>query len=389
MTVKGFFKSNVFKCLVTLLCVLLVSGIFLTIMNGLLAISDEERFARAISKIYGKSVATTPVAVADYNTNATIEEAYKVEDGNYLVKSTGKGGYENGTVTCWVVVEYKNGAVCGIGKVVIDSNKNQSYIDRVGEKALNQFSELYSSEVNEKGYTEDMITNATVKGTKTAICNAVNGALDYVNNAFGKVRALGERFLEEIQKAYGENVISVYGTDETGAEKLITKEDETVTGFKVDEKHGNATVTEYYKLKYNDGEKDILHYLISSTGNGGYQDGTVTCRVTIAIVGGKPTTIYNAAITGNVGQSYINDIKHMGNYSNVDITADGFEFAPAGDFLTSGATKSSTAIVNAVNGAVSYIKTVKFETSEPEEPEEGEGEDSGNDSDENGEGGNA
>lgn len=380
MTVKQFFKSNVFKCLATLLCVLLISGIFLTIMNALLAVTPEEKFQRAISKIYGKNVETTAVAVADYNSNATIEEAYRVEDGNYLVKSTGKGGYENGTVTCWVVVEFKNGAVSGIGKVVIDSNKNQSYIDRVTEKALNQFSELYENEII---YTENMITNATVKGTKNAICNAVNGALDYVNNSFGKVRALGERFLEEIQKAYGENVISVYGTDDKGAEKLITKEDETVTGFKVDEKHGNATVNEYYKLIYNDGEKDVLHYLITSTGNGGYQDGTVTCRVAIVITDGKPTAIYNATITGNVGQSYINDIKHMDNYSGVDITADGFTFEPAGDFLTSGATKSSTAIANAVNGAVTYVKTLTFET--PDNNPDGDEGDNGD----NGEGGNA
>ena len=380
MTVKGFFKSNIFKCLATLLCVLLISGIFLTIMNALLAVTPEEKFQRAISKIYGKNVATTAVAVADYNSNATIEEAYRVEDGNYLVKSTGKGGYENGTVTCWVVIEFNNGAVCGIGKVVIDSNKNQSYIDRVTDKALNQFGELYNSEINEKGFTENMITNATVKGTKTAICNAVNGALDFVNNSFGKVRALGERFLEEIQKAYGENVISVYGTDDKGVEKLITKEDETVTGFKVEAQHGNATVNEYYKVKYTVGESEILHYLITSTGNGGYQDGTVTCRVAIAITNGKPTTIYNATIIGNVGQSYINDIKHMGNYSGQDITGDGFAFEPSGDFLSSGATKSSTAIANAVNGAITYVKTLTFEA--PEKNPDGDGGD-------NGEGGNS
>lgn len=385
MSVKQFFKSNVFKCLATLLCVLLISGIFLTIMNGLLAVSDEERFQRAISKIYGKTVATTAVAVADYNSNATIEEAYRVEDGNYLVKSTGKGGYENGTVTCWVVIEFKNGAVTGVGKVVIDSNKNQSYIDRVTDKALNQFSELYENEII---YTENMITNATVKGTKNAICNAVNGALDYVNNAFGKVRALGERFLEEIQKIYGENIIEVYGTDGNGVEKLITKEDETVKGFEVNAQYGNATVNEYYKVKYNDGEKDVLHYLVSSTGNGGYQDGTVTCRVAVAIVDGKPTTLYNATITGNVGQSYINDIKHMDNYSGVDITADGFAFTPAGDFLTSGATRSSTAIANAVNGAIDYLKTLTFETPDGGDNEGDEGESGDNGDGESAEGGN-
>ncbi|MDE5667509.1 MAG: hypothetical protein K2I29_04650, partial [Clostridia bacterium] len=127
MTVKGFFKSNVFKCLVTLLCVLLVSGIFLTVMNGLLAVSDQERLDRAINKIYGKSVSYTELAVADYNSNATIEAAYKIkDDGNYLVKSTGKDGFDNGTITCWVVVEISGTSISGVGKVVIDSNKGQT-----------------------------------------------------------------------------------------------------------------------------------------------------------------------------------------------------------------------------------------------------------------------
>ena len=106
MTVKEFFKGKAFKCIAALLCVLLISGIFLTIMNSLLAVTDQERFDRAIKKIYGKAVKTEAVAVADYNSNATIEEAYKIkDDGNYLVKATGKGGFDNGTVTCWIVVK--------------------------------------------------------------------------------------------------------------------------------------------------------------------------------------------------------------------------------------------------------------------------------------------
>ena len=102
---------------------LLVSGIFLTVMNGLLAVSDQERLDRAINKIYGKPVAYTEVDVANYNDNATINAAYRIrDDGNYLVRVTGKGGFDNGTVTCWVVVSVSNGAINGIDKVVIDSN---------------------------------------------------------------------------------------------------------------------------------------------------------------------------------------------------------------------------------------------------------------------------
>lgn len=186
MTVKSFFKSNVFKCLVTLLCVLLVSGVFLTIMNGLLAVSDQERLDRAINKIYGKSVAYTKVDVANYNDSAEITEAYRIkDDGNYLVKSTGKGGFENGTVTCWVVVIVKNGSVGGVQKVVVDSNKGQSYIGNINDKFLSGFYRDYES-----GYMfnpSDGFIKTGATRSATAICNAVNGALDYVNAIFGNV----------------------------------------------------------------------------------------------------------------------------------------------------------------------------------------------------------
>lgn len=364
MTVKQFFKGTVFKCIITLLCVLLISGVFLTVMNGLLEVTDEERFQRALGKIYGKSVTTTAVAVANYNDNAIIEEAYLVkEDGNYLIKSTGKGGFENGTVTCWVVVEVKGGAVSGIANVVIDSSKSQSYISYINNKFLSGF----TTNFNGKDYSpyEGFIkTGATYSAT--AICNAVNGAIDFVNAKFGNVKTEGEKFLEGIQKAYGTNVISVYGTNEKGEEKKITKEDTTVKGFAVNAKYGNATVNEYFVVKYKDGEKDVLHHLVSSTGNGGYENGTVTVRTAFAIENGKPTTIYKAEITGNEKQSFINDVKHMENYSGVDITDDGFAFVTVkpSDYVSTGATKSSTAINNAINGAITYIKTFNFETEE-------------------------
>lgn len=186
MTAKEFFKSVTFKCIITLLCVLLVSGIFLTVMNSLLKVTDEEKFARAISKIYGKNVSTEAVAVADYNDNATINEAYKVkDDGNYLVKATGKGGFDNGTVTCWVVVVVKNGAVAGIDKVVIDSNKGQSYIGNINDKFLNGFKETYVSGEYFNPNQNLIKTGAT--RSANAICNAVNGSIDFVNAIFGNV----------------------------------------------------------------------------------------------------------------------------------------------------------------------------------------------------------
>ena len=382
MTVKQFFKSTTFKCIITLLCVLLVSGIFLTVMNSLLKVTDQEKFDRAIQKIYGKSVKTEAVQVENYNDNATIEEAYLVkDDGNYLIKVTGKGGYDNGTVTCWVVVEIKNGSVSGIGKVVIDSNVGQSYIDRVGSKALDQFSEFYEDGII---YTPNLITGATVTGTKNAICNAVNAALDFANAKCGNVETEAQKLLGNIAKIYGETQISVYGVDENGNEKLIQATDETLNSFiSSPVKVGNATVNSLYKVKFTDGENEVLHYVISSTGTGGYSDGTVTMLTALVIENGAIKGIYKTIITANVNQSYIGDISHLDKYPEAGYTA-GMEFSKADGFFTSGASMSSAAINNAINGAMRYVEA-NIDNLYTEEPAEGGNEEV--EDEENGEGG--
>lgn len=242
MSTKQFFKSTTFKCLITLLCVLLVSGIFLTVMNSLLKVTDEERFERAINKIYGKSVKTEVITISEqYNNNATVEEAYLIkDDGNYLIKSTGKGGFDNGTVTCWVVVVVKGGAVSGVDKVVIDSNKSQSYIGNINEAFLNGFKENFVPNTpNPYNVNVGFVkTGATRSGN--AICNAVNGAVAFVNAKFGNVQ-------EDIFKGkqYTEYI-------DTGATKAVYDEETGLVAFEVvttgatykgaDNKAGNFTI---------------------------------------------------------------------------------------------------------------------------------------------------
>ena len=354
MTTKQFFKSTTFKCLITLLCVLLVSGIFLTVMNSLLKVTDQEKFDRAIKKIYGTSVRTEAVQIENYNDNATIDEAYIVkDDGNYLIKATGKGGYDNGTVTCWIVVEIKNGSVSGIGKVVIDSNVGQSYIDRVGSKALNQFSEFYEDGII---YTPSLITGATVMGTKNAICNAVNAALDFANAKCGNVETEAQKLIKNLESIYGDKEFSVYGVDGDGNDKLIEATDETVTSFIASPvKVGNATINSLYKVKFNDGENEVQHLVVSSTGKGGYEGGTVTTLTSLAIENGAIKGVYKVVITANSGQSYIDKINHLDKYPEAAYT-EGIEFDKAGGFVSSGASYSSAAINNAINGAMRYVE---------------------------------
>ena len=362
MSTKQFFKSTTFKCLITLLCVLLVSGIFLTVMNSLLKVTDQEKFDRAINKIYGKSVKTEAVQIENYNDNATIDEAYLVkDDGNYLIKATGKGGYDNGTVTCWIVVSIKNGSVNGIEKVVIDSNVGQSYIDRVGSKALDQFSEFYEDGII---YTPALITGATVMGTKNAICNAVNAALDFANAKCGNVETEAQKLIKNITNLYAKEIeeygedleFAVYGLDKDGNEKKIEETDESVISFVASPvKVGNATVNSLYKLKIKVADMEITHYIVSSTGTGGYSDGTVTMLTALAIDNGAIAGIFRTIITANTNQSYIGDINHLDKYPEADYF-EGIEFGKGNGFFTSGASMSSAAINNAINGAMRYVE---------------------------------
>ncbi|MDE6597360.1 MAG: hypothetical protein K2K60_01810 [Clostridia bacterium] len=348
MTAKQFFKSNAFKCIITLLCILLICGVFLTVMNGWLKVTDEERFQRAINKIYGKSVTTEAVAVENYNDKATIDEAYKVkDDGNFLIKATGKGGFDNGTVTCWIVVNVQGGQINGIDKVVIDSNKGQSYIGNISDAFLSSFKN-YNGEYFD-AYDGMIRTGATMSAN--AICNAVNAAIDYVNGKWlGNVTTAGTKLLNSLAKIYGDKEIKVYGADD----KEITAEDETVTSLiESPVKQDNATVNDIYKITFTEDENEVTHYVLTSTGTGGYSDGTVTCMTIVAVGENNKLTVYNVSITDNVSQSYIGDINHLdkykGEYNN------GFEFTAGDGYVTSGASMSSAAINNAVNGALKYF----------------------------------
>ncbi len=189
MTAKQFFKSTAFKCIAVLLSILLVCGILLTVCNSLFYVSAEEKFDRAVKKIYGKSVQTEQITFTDETTtkfsNSSVSEAYKVlDDGNYLIKSTGKQGF-GGDVTCWVVVRMsENGdSVLGAGNIAIDKAAGESYVSKIDSSELKEFSKIeytegfeYELGIGGKDYIK---TGASY--TMRAISNAVNGAIEFVN----------------------------------------------------------------------------------------------------------------------------------------------------------------------------------------------------------------
>lgn len=135
MTVKQFFKSQAFKCIIVLVCIAMVAGGLLAILNDLLSVSEEERTQRAIEKVYG-----TPMNYQDLtqdysqslsNEYGTINKIYLLENGNYLVQTTGGEGYKGGTITVWVVLSFDNTAFKGIEKVVLESYEKQTLMSKM------------------------------------------------------------------------------------------------------------------------------------------------------------------------------------------------------------------------------------------------------------------
>ncbi|MGN0817716.1 MAG: hypothetical protein ACI4L9_01990, partial [Candidatus Coproplasma sp.] len=229
MSAKQFFKSTAFKCIAVLLSIVLVCGVLLTICNSLFYVTEQEKFDRAISKIYGKSVDTTPVTVSDYKTEytyGTINSAYKVEDGNYMVNVSGKGGH-GGDIICWVVVDMSSDAkaIDGIYKVVLDKVPSGEFTTKLSSADLNRFSTDYKDGiVYEYGYANggtskgSMYVSTGASESYRAISNAVNCALDFVKEC-----ALGQSnlsFYEALEFKYlsliDQNVENTYYTVENG-----------------------------------------------------------------------------------------------------------------------------------------------------------------------------
>lgn len=156
MTVKEFFKSKTFRCIIVLLCIALVSGGLLAICNDLLSVSKDERRDRAIKSIFDENKESVGVYDEDENEQTYIyyvidektEEkkeigkinvVYKLtESGNYLIKATGFDGYQKGSVSIWCVAEFKDGAFSGLSTkdIKIAGNEKQTLMSKFNDSEL-------------------------------------------------------------------------------------------------------------------------------------------------------------------------------------------------------------------------------------------------------------
>ena len=189
MTVKQFFKSTAFKCIITLLCVLLISGIFLTIAYGFLEVTDQEKFNRKVGNLYsdGASVTTEEKELEEAVKvgTSTIEKLWLIpEKDDYLVQVSGTG--RDGKITTWVIVEMDSDrkAVTGIGTVLVYDKVSSEYADKISgwNTNIENFSKDYKDGIvyayGTKG--DPMYINTGASVSFTTISNCVNDAIKFM-----------------------------------------------------------------------------------------------------------------------------------------------------------------------------------------------------------------
>lgn len=190
MTLKQFLKSKTFRCVIVLLCIALVAGGLLSILNDVLSVSDDEKTKRAIKTVYGQEMDFTDLSQslkeAANNDYGAVDSLFLLADGNYLMKVTGIDGYKKGTITLYMVAEFSNGEFVGLKKVVLESYEKQTLMSQFSSKFYEVYSENdtyvvgggYFSVSSSGEDMQNLSSGATY--SSNALNNAVNCGLYYI-----------------------------------------------------------------------------------------------------------------------------------------------------------------------------------------------------------------
>lgn len=154
--------------------------------NGHDNLSAEDKI---LVQLYGSVVQTRELEVKNGElSKASINAVYEIPslDNNYLINVTGKEGYtsgnypdEVGTVTCMVALIVNNGVVTEIKGVTIIDNENQIFISDITQDNLDRLALQFKPGISFNAQDNLLITGATK--SCQAICNAVNGAIEYLS----------------------------------------------------------------------------------------------------------------------------------------------------------------------------------------------------------------
>ncbi len=174
MTTKQFFQSKAFRCIAVLLCIALISGGLLAILNDVWKVSDEEIINRAIKELCGDEVKLSETIIVDETytaPNGKIDAAYKLSNNSYLIQSTGNNGFHSGTVSVYVLAN-SEGVIQKVS--IAEYASSQTLMSKFTDAVLAKFKGLSES------YTGGTIASGATYSSK-AVQNGVNNAIDYLN----------------------------------------------------------------------------------------------------------------------------------------------------------------------------------------------------------------
>ena len=168
------------KTIAVILSIILICGGLLAILSDLLKVSDEERIQRAIDKIYVEETATleqtldvSATDMSSFDESGTIKACYVLSNGDFLVLSTGKKGYSNGTVSVYVAISVAD-------EITVKNTVQDSY---TGQTLMSKLTSLYERYIGKTANSaiddvNEIVTGATY--SSNAASNAVYVALNYV-----------------------------------------------------------------------------------------------------------------------------------------------------------------------------------------------------------------
>ncbi len=183
MTVKQFLQSKIFRCIVVLLCIALVSGGLLAILNDLWSVSDEEIIQRGIKSVCGDGVSLKEIVLdepIEYE-NGSVDQVLLLSTDEYLVRATGLHGFQEGTVSVYVLFALENSTYTVKNVVVADYASSQTLMSKITAANLAKFIGLTDqTDIDPKN-----ITSGASKSSR-AIKNGVNCAIEYMKTLNGE-----------------------------------------------------------------------------------------------------------------------------------------------------------------------------------------------------------
>lgn len=236
------------KAVAVLVCICLVCGALLALCNEVFYISDQERFNRSMAKIYPELDVN---AVDNIELNPEFvkgpygEVKSVVTDGKvYILEAKSSAvGYEDGTVTLYVIVDKD----AKIVSWVVKEHEKQSFMDHVPSSAGTTW--YVGKDVSNALDLE--MTGATVVKTSTAIQYAVNAAAYYCRSALG----VGEDLETEAKNAVIALLGEGFGSYELETLPLLG------ASVKID---ASTTVKEALTIG-----NDEISYIMTATGDSG------------------------------------------------------------------------------------------------------------------------